>query len=67
MLSMINRMIETVTRAELLWTTRTTGDRSKIVARVAGEYNQILYLTRKAEAEHCKIVKTLETVRRRLQ
>ncbi len=62
MLSMINRMIETVSRAELLWTTRNTGDRAKIVARVASEYNQILYLARKAEAEHCKIVKTLETV-----
>ena len=73
LLDLLQRLFETLARAEKLLGTGGGGaighgagiedeDRSKLVARVAGEYTQLVYLTKKASAEGCKIVDTVQPV-----
>jgi len=56
---MLQRLFETLTRAEKLLEDGQEEERSKLVQRVAGEYTQLVYLLGKARAEGCQVVDTL--------
>ena len=56
---MLQRLFETLTRAEKLLKEGHEDERSKMVQRVAGEYTQLVYLLGKAKGEGCQVVDTL--------
>jgi hypothetical protein len=73
LLDLLQRLFETLTRAESLLEGNTgpaEDDRSKMVQRVAGEYTQLVYLSAKAKAEGCQVVESvsprLDAIRTRL-
>ncbi|CAK9782549.1 unnamed protein product [Cutaneotrichosporon oleaginosum] len=57
LLDLLQRLFETLARAQAL--ERSPDERSKVVARLAGEYTQLVYLRGKARAEGCKIADTV--------
>jgi len=59
LLDLLSRLFETLSRAETLLAQPDEDDRAKLVARVAGEYTQLVYLVNKARAEQCAIVGTV--------
>ena len=59
---MLNRLFDTLSRAEILLERHEDDDRSKQIARVASEYTQLLYLIKKAKNEGCSVVDSLAAV-----
>lgn len=59
---MLQRLFDTLTRAEALLERPDDEDKTKVVARVAGEYTQLVYLVEKARAEGCAIADTIAPV-----
>ena len=62
LLDLLQRLFETLTRAEKLLDESEIDERGKMVQRVAGEYAQLVYLLGKAKAEECQIVDTVTPV-----
>lgn len=60
MLDLLQRLFETLTRAETLLEGQHDDERSKMVQRVAGEYTQLVYLSGKARAEGCQVVNHIQ-------
>lgn len=70
LLELLQRLFETLTRAESLDTASDDAERPKAVARLAGEYTQLVYLRNKVRKEGCKLADVAEpridTLRTRL-
>ncbi|WVR07562.1 hypothetical protein IAU60_004604 [Kwoniella sp. DSM 27419] len=62
LLDLLQRLFDTLTRAETLLDTKADEDHSsaKMITRVAGEYTQVVYLVNKARMEGCAIVDVIE-------
>ncbi|TXT08632.1 hypothetical protein VHUM_02760 [Vanrija humicola] len=58
LLELLQRLFETLARAEALETVGDDTERPKVVQRLAGEYTQLVYLRNKARAEGCKVAET---------
>ncbi|EJT49997.1 hypothetical protein A1Q1_00838 [Trichosporon asahii var. asahii CBS 2479] len=60
LLELLQRLFETLNRAESLDTASDDAERPKAVARLAGEYTQLVYLRNKVQREGCKLAEVAE-------
>lgn len=70
LLELLQRLFETLSRAESVDTASDEAERPKAVARLAGEYTQLVYLRNKVRKEGCKLADVawprIESLRTRL-
>ncbi|KAK4687993.1 conserved oligomeric Golgi complex subunit 2, partial [Tremellales sp. Uapishka_1] len=62
LLDLLQRLFETLARAETLLESSDDEDKAKLVNRVAGEYTQLVYLVSKARAEGCLVMESISEI-----